>query len=194
MSTSPINPVFGDSSPRQWPESGPAPLHPVARPQNDAQPAGTDYDSPHSEINSIANAIEELQNRLERANNRLGQAATVRTTELEIGRLFVEAQRFSEASISELEHQIQEILAEAEAKAMQILREATDEAHEIRRQAQESSLVSARAANDLQAAIAGFSVVNNALVSELNALNSLLAPADAASAAIQNGSGTMGRF
>ena len=63
------------------------------------------------------------------------------TTEVEIGRLFVEAQRFSEDSLSKLEFEIYEILREVEAKAKQILAEATQEAHEIRRQAQHATSV-----------------------------------------------------
>jgi chromosome segregation ATPase len=131
-------------------------------------------ESASAEIEHISGAIAELQGRLERANNQLGQVTAVRTTELEIGRLFVEAQRFSEASLSKLEMQIQEILAEAEAKATQILREATAEAHEIRREAQQSAFFPARTAQELQAAIAGFSSVNSELVKELGALNAML--------------------
>ena len=173
MSTSPSNSVFGDP-PQDSPglQSFPSLVPQIA---NGDAPAAADTSS-DAEISSIAKAIEELQDRLERANSRLGQAHAVRTTELEIGRLFVEAQRFSEASISRLEQQIQVILAEAESKATQILREATEEAHEIRRKAQESAFVSARAAKDLQSAIAGFTVVNSALVNELTALNNMLTP------------------
>ena len=73
-------------------------------------------ESASSELGSIAGAIESLQNRLAQAQDQLNNVAAVQTTEFEIGRLFVEAQRFSEASLSKLEIQIQEILIEAEAK------------------------------------------------------------------------------
>jgi chromosome segregation ATPase len=177
MSTSPLNPVFGDE-----PKIGeslqrfPAPVHELANGPQSAPGNGVDVGPTNAEIHSIATAIEELQIRLERANGQLGQATAVRTTELEIGRLFVEAQRFSEKSLTKLEQQIQEILVEAESKAIQILREATEDAHEIRRQAQESASISARAAQELQAAISGFTVVNSALVNELTALNTMLTP------------------
>ena len=131
-------------------------------------------ESASSEIEQISSAIEELQSRLVQANNQLGQVTAVRTTELEIGRLFVEAQRFSEASLSQLEKQIGVILAEAEAKAAQILREATVEAQEIRREAQQSAYFPARTAQELQSAIAGFSMVNTELVKELGVLNAML--------------------
>jgi cell division septum initiation protein DivIVA len=101
----------------------------------------------------------------------------VQTTEYEIGRLFVEAQRFSEASLSKLEMQIQEILVEAEAKAAEILREANEEAAEIRRQAQQASFIPDRTAQELQTAIVGFASVNSELVKELTALNDMLTPA-----------------
>jgi cell division septum initiation protein DivIVA len=95
---------------------------------------------------------------------------------MEIGRLFVEAQRFSEDSLSKLERQIHEVLCAAEDKAKQILTEATEEALEIRRQAQEAAFVSTRTARELQSAIAGFTTVNVELVKELGALSSMLTP------------------
>jgi vacuolar-type H+-ATPase subunit H len=179
MSTSPWNPVFGDpAQPQESPQTTTGQINqigngnaPGSHPQDALHP-----DAASAEIHSIATAIEELQNRLEKANSHLGHATALRDSELEIGRLFVEAQRFSESSISRLEEQIQGILLEAESKATQILREATEEAHEIRRQAQEAAFVSTRAAQELQSAIAGFTVVNSALVNELSALNTMLTP------------------
>jgi cell division septum initiation protein DivIVA len=91
----------------------------------------------------------------------------------------MEAQRFSEATLSRLEMQIQEILVEAEAKAAEILREANEDAERIRREAQQSSsFIPARTAQELQSAIAGFASVNNELIRELSALNALLAPSN----------------
>jgi cell division septum initiation protein DivIVA len=129
--------------------------------------AGTEFDV-------ISRAIADLQNRLEGAYEQLGQVTEVRTTEFEIGRLFVEAQRFSEESLSRLERQIQEILVEAEAKAAEILQEATEEALEIRRQSQQSSFIPAHTAQGLQSTIAEFVSVNNGLRRELDTLNLLL--------------------
>jgi hypothetical protein len=131
----------------------------------------------NTELRTIASTIEDLQGRLEEANTRLATTSKVETTEFEIGRLFVEAQRFSEASLSKLDLKIHEILCEAEAKAKEILGEATEEAHEIRRQAQEAAFASTRTARELQSAIAGFTTVNNELLKELGALNSMLTPA-----------------
>jgi len=137
----------------------------------------TDVEWTNAELHSIASTIEELQRRLEVANTRLSSVATVEATELEIGRLFVEAQRFSEESLSKLERQIHEVLCAAEDKAKEILTEATEEALEIRRQAQGAALMSTRTARELQSAIAGFTTVNNELIKELGALNSMLTPA-----------------
>ena len=149
----------------------------TASPTRRAEPApGTEVEWANAELHSIASTIEALQSRLEEANNRLDSAARVETTEFEIGRLFVEAQRFSEASLSKLELQIHEILCEAEAKAKQILTEATEEAHEIRREAQQAAFASTRTAREFQSAIAGFTTVNHELLKELGALNSMLAP------------------
>jgi len=150
------------------------------QPNNGAEVADTpetDVEWTNAELHSIASTIEELQRRLEVANTRLSSVATVEATELEIGRLFVEAQRFSEESLSKLERQIHEVLCAAEDKAKEILTEATEEALEIRRKAQEAALMSTRTARELQSAIAGFTTVNNELIKELGALNSMLTPA-----------------
>jgi hypothetical protein len=172
MSTNPIDPVFAQNSfPHGDGLSGNGKSGRYAPPRDAA------VDSASSELGAIAGAIEELQNRLAQAHNQLNQVAVVQTTEYEIGRLFVEAQRFSEASLSKLEMQIQEILVEAEAKAAEILREATAEAAEIRRQAHQSSFIPDRTAQELQAAIVGFASVNSELVKELTALNEMLTPA-----------------
>jgi cell division septum initiation protein DivIVA len=179
MSTSAWNPVFGEPTPQnEGPPNTAAPTDQSANGHQAGPPAGDPSypDSANAEIQSIASAIEELQGRLEQANSHLGHATALRDSELEIGRLFVEAQRFSESSLSKLEQQIHEILLEAEAKASQILMEATEEAHQIRRQAQEAAFLSNRAAQELQSAISGFTVVNSALINELNALNTMLTP------------------
>jgi cell division septum initiation protein DivIVA len=141
-----------------------------------AQTPGTDVQWTNSELQSIATTIEDLQRRLQAANSQLSSSVNVEATESEIGRLFVEAQRFSEESLSKLELQIHEILCAAEDKARAILTEATKEAIEIRRQAQEAAFLSTKTAQELQSAIAGFTTVNNELVKELGALNSMLTP------------------
>jgi len=180
MSTRPIDSVFG--VPERPSDTQPAaPISATSNHRNadapgEAQAPGTEVEWANAELHSIASTIEELQSRLEEANTRLDSTARVETTEFEIGRLFVEAQRFSEASLSKLELQIHEILCEAEAKARQILTEATEEAHEIRGQAQQAAIASTRTARELQSAIAGFTAVNRELLKELGALNTMLAP------------------
>ncbi len=136
----------------------------------------TRAESPNEEIQHISLAIEELQGRLVRANEQLSQVAAVQTTEIEIGRLFVEAQRFSEASLARLEVQVQEIVLEAEAKAAEIVREATEEAHEIRRQAQLGSSLPAHTAQELKSVIGAFASVNAELIKQINTLNAMLTP------------------
>jgi cell division septum initiation protein DivIVA len=177
MSTMPIDSVFGVPDP---PPDTPTPglgKHPTATESDEAQTPAGEVEWVDTELRTIASTIEELQGRLEEANTRLASASKVQTTEFEIGRLFVEAQRFSEASLSELDLKIHEVLCEAEAKAKEILAEATEEAHEIRRQAQEAAFASTRTARELQSAIAGFTTVNTELLKELGALNSMLTPA-----------------
>jgi deoxyribodipyrimidine photolyase len=132
----------------------------------------------NDELQSIANTIEELQNRLALANQQLGSVAKVEATEVEIGRLFVEAQRFSESTLANLEYQIHEILHQVEAKAAQILTEATSEAQEIRRQADQAAAASAKTERELHAAIAGFSAIANELAREFGDLNAVLPPGD----------------
>jgi len=173
MSSSPIDPVFDSDSFSQEerrPQNGNSGVHPLL--------GDPSVESASSELGAIAGAIEDLQGRLAQANAKLTQVAAVQTTEYEIGRLFVEAQRFSEASLSKLEMKIQEILVEAEEKAAEIIREATEEAAEIRQHAQQSAVIPNRTAQELQAAIVGFAGVNSQLVKELTALNDMLAQSD----------------
>jgi cell division septum initiation protein DivIVA len=177
----PIDSVFG--APEPPPDTHlnePTPglgKHGTAPKSGESQTPAGEVEWVNTELRTIASTIEELQGRLEEANTRLATASIVETTEYEIGRLFVEAQRFSEASLSKLDLKIHEILCEAEAKAKEILAEATEEAHEIRRQAQQAAFGSTRTARELQSAIAGFTTVNNELLKELGALNSMLNPA-----------------
>ena len=182
MSTSPIDSVFGvPDRPRDARPDAPISdiaNHRDAEAAEAAQAPGTEVEWANSELLTIASTIEELQGRLEQANSRLAGVAKVETTEVEIGRLFVEAQRFSEASLSDLELKIHEILCEVEAKAKQILTEATEEAHEIRREAQQAAFTSTRTARELQSAITGFTAVNSELLKELGALNNMLTPAN----------------
>jgi prefoldin subunit 5 len=181
MSTMPIDSVFGaPEPPRESRPDVPDPglgNHRTTPPSDETETPAGEVEWVNTELRTIASTIEELQGRLEEANTRLATASLVETTELEIGRLFVEAQRFSEDSLSKLDVKIHEILCEAEAKAKQILAEATEEAHEIRRQAQQAAFGSTRTARELQSAIAGFTNVNNELLKELGALNSMLTPA-----------------
>jgi prefoldin subunit 5 len=189
VSTRPTDSVFGVPEPPGDTRRGePTGVHPGASAelthrQNGSEPpppsnhgSGDEVEWTNAELHSIAGTIEELQRRLEQANSRLSTVATVENTEFEIGRLFVEAQRFSEESLSKLELRIHTILCAAEDKAKEILTEATKEALAIRQEAQEAAFVSTKTARELQAAIAGFTTVNNELVKELGALNSMLTP------------------
>jgi cell division septum initiation protein DivIVA len=134
MSTKPIDPVLDSaSSPRgdDLSENGNA-----GHTRRDATVGATS-----SELGTIADAIEELQGRLAQANTQLAQAGIEDATEYEIGRIFAETQRFSEACLSKLEMQIRGILFEVEVKAAEILREADEEAAEILRRAQRASCI-----------------------------------------------------
>ncbi len=181
MSTTFLDSVFGAFEHPSDGHPGASAAGLVTHPETDAteggaHAAGTDVEWANSELLTIASTIEELQGRLEEANTRLASAAKVETTEYEIGRLFVEAQQFSEASLAKLELQIHEILRAVEAKAKEILGEATEEAQEIRRQAHEDANASTATARELQLAIAGFTTVNAELLKELGALNTMMTP------------------
>jgi hypothetical protein len=182
MSTMPIDSVYSVPEPsRDAHPDLPVPAfgnHRAAPEPDQAQAPANEVEWVNSELHTIATTIEELQGRLDEANTRLESASKVETTEFEIGRLFVEAQRFSEASLSKLDLKIHEILCEAEAKAKEILAEATEEAHEIRRQAQQAAFAASATARELQTAITGFTAVNNELLKELGSLNHMLTPAN----------------
>lgn len=182
MSTRPVDSVFRVPGPSFDLHTGAAVSDPSAvsattppEPSEQAPAPASDVEQVNTELLTIAGTIEELQKRLEQANARLSDASRVETTEFEIGKLFVEAQRFSEASLAHLETKINQILREAEDKAKQILMEATQEAHAIRQHAQHEALASKATARELQVAITGFTSVNNELLKELGALNEMLA-------------------
>lgn len=191
MTTRPAESVFDVSEPQGWEvrskratsDSSEGPISHIVDHQNvvsvpeDAQP-GSQVRWVNTELHSIANTIEELQSRLAEANSRLSTVERVETTEVEIGRLFVEAQRFCEAWSYKIELKIHEVLSAAEAKAQEILVEATEEACEIRRSAQHAAFASTQTVQELQSAIVGFTTVNSELLKELGALNSMLTPAD----------------
>jgi hypothetical protein len=182
MTTRAAESVFGLSEPRQWgthsqsPTTS-APGGPVAPVAEKAQSVG-EVQRVNTELNEIASTIADLQNRLADANSRLKSAERAETTEAEIGRLFVEAQRFSDEWLSKIELKIHEVLDEAEAKARQILLEATEEAQRIRGEAQQAAFASTGTVRELQSAIAGFTTVNSELLKELGTLNGMLAPDD----------------
>jgi DNA repair ATPase RecN len=106
---------------------------PVASEPGDVPAADAALESASAELSQVSEAIAELQGRLERTTSQLNEVTAVRTTEVEIGRLFTEAQRFTDAALAKLERQITDVLSEATVKAQQILMEAQHEAEEIRR-------------------------------------------------------------
>ncbi len=182
MATSP-----GDPSLTQEPRLAARPDAPIAdiadhrntssSPQSPDAP-GSEVQWVNSELHTIASTIEDLQNRLQQANARLDSASKVETTEIEIGRLFVEAQQFCDDSVAKLEVKVHEILLAADTKAKQMITEANAEAQEIRRNAQQSAFASTQTVRELQAAIAGFTRVNADLLTELGTLNSMLLPGE----------------
>ena len=175
MNTSASDPVFGELPPTPGQHHAATTamgLGGTALPvdENDA------VESANAEIQFVSSAIKDLQDRLDRAHDQMDHVSAVWTTEVEIGRLFVEAQRFTDSSLSSLEQQVRAILEQAEAKAQEILREATEDAEEIRRDAQALKSIPAETAHELQVAIAGFSHINGELVKELGALSAKLTP------------------
>ena len=183
-------------TPRARPERlPPKPLHPrrALRARRNGATESAAVESASAEIEFVTGAIEDLQSRLERATTQMNQVTAVRATEREIGLLFVEAQKFTEAALAKLEGQIHQILDQAEAKAAEIVREAQQEAEEVRRQAQSTTLFPAEKVHELHAAIRGFSTSNGELVKELSALNTMLSPASERgihAAASTNGTGS----
>ena len=116
---------------------------------------GTGVEWTNTELQSIATTIEDFSADSRWRTGEPSTSANVEASESEIGRLFVEAQRFSEESLSKLELEIHEILCAAEDKARAILTEATHEAIEIRRQAQEAAFLSTKTAQELQSPMPG---------------------------------------
>jgi cell division septum initiation protein DivIVA len=74
-------------------------------------------------------------------------------TETELGRLFVEAQRFTDDALAKLEGQVERVLAEAGKKAAQIVLEAREEADEILRTARQSASLPSDKSVELHASV-----------------------------------------
>jgi ElaB/YqjD/DUF883 family membrane-anchored ribosome-binding protein len=74
-------------------------------------------------------------------------------TESELGRLFVEAQRFTDEALTKLEGQVDRVLAEAGKKAAQIVLEAREEADGILRNAHRSVALPTDKADELHASV-----------------------------------------
>ena len=148
-----------------------------SNPQSPDAP-GSEVQWVNSELHTIASTIEDLAKPTPAGNACLDTASKVETTEVEIGRLFVEAQHFCDDSVAKLEVKVHEILLAADTKAKQMIDEANAEAQEIRRNAQQSAFASTQTVRELQAAIAGFTRVNADLLMELGTLNSMLLPGE----------------
>jgi cell division septum initiation protein DivIVA len=190
MVASPGDHTYSQKAP--WAARPDAPIADIADRRNggtDPHPleaSGSEVQWVNSELHTIASTIEDLQSRLAQANSRLDAASKVETTEVEIGRLFVEAQQFCDDSLASLEMRVHEILLEADNKAKQMIVEANAEAQEIRRNAQQAAFASTETVRELQAAIAGFTRVNADLLTELGTLNSMLLPDEASRLAGHN--------
>ena len=74
-------------------------------------------------------------------------------SETELGRLFVEAQRFTDDALAKLDGQVERVLAQASAKAAQIVVEAREEADQILRSARDTVSLPTDKADELRAAV-----------------------------------------
>jgi cell division septum initiation protein DivIVA len=87
-------------------------------------------------------------------------------SETELGRLFVEAQRFTDDALAKLDSQVERVLAQASAKAAEIVVEAREEADQILRSARDTVSLPTDKADELRAAVDRLST----FVGELGAL------------------------
>jgi dsDNA-specific endonuclease/ATPase MutS2 len=127
-----------------------------------------------SEMDSITTAVSSLLERLDTANNKLAEATSVRMTEWEMGRLFVEAQEFTDTALNTLDEQTHQMLLEAEQEADQIIANARLEAERIVAEAKSSPALSSETVTYLRSTIEGFARVNQELLKELTFLNEML--------------------
>jgi cell division septum initiation protein DivIVA len=74
-------------------------------------------------------------------------------SETELGRLFVEAQRFTDDALAKLDSQVDRVLAQASAKAAQIVLEAREEAEQILRTARDTVALPTETAGELRVAV-----------------------------------------
>ncbi len=154
------------------------PMYPAA-PDAAADDDGT-VDAVAAEFSEMSRAIEELRERLDLASSKMEHVAVVRTSELEIGRLFVQAQEFTDAALGQAEQRARQAIAEAEAEATRILEEARREAEAIVEEARQQAALPPEAVGRLDSTIAGFIEINRELIEELVYLRGSYNPAGGA--------------
>lgn len=129
-----------------------------------------------AEVQSVSSAIDSLTRRLTEANDRLEHVSMVRSSEVEIGRLLLQAQRFVDEAVAEARDHAKATVAEAEAEADRILAEARQQAEEIIQAARSAPTVSPETLLALDTTIGEFTKANTELIHELAQLRDVLGP------------------
>ncbi len=129
-----------------------------------------------SSLEGVASTMDDLTSQLTALTEAYGRTKMLRTTEAEIGRLFVRAQGYVDDSIADARERARQIVAGAQEQAFHIIDQAHAQAAEIVEQARRQAVLRPEAVARLSTTIEGFSRMNVELVNELSMLRETLSP------------------
>lgn len=127
-------------------------------------------------LESVASVMDQLTGQLSQLTEAFGHTRTLRSTETEIGRLFLQAQAYVDESVGIAEVRARAIVSEAEVQAARIVTQANEEAAAIVERARRDAILRPEAVARLSSTIEGFSRMNDELVRELSMLRASLTP------------------
>jgi hypothetical protein len=118
-------------------------------------------------LGEIAFGMNDLTDRIDRAADAIEEAMIVRSSQVEIAKLFVRAQQFIDRAVREAQRQAAQMLAEAHAEAERIVAAERLHTQQLIVQAPLDSFVSAEAIQQVAQTIDSFTRSNSELTDEL---------------------------
>jgi cell division septum initiation protein DivIVA len=141
-----------------------------------AQPIdGDTVEAVTTAVTHVALALDELKDQLEVTNRRVGEVMAAQISEADLGRLFVRAAEFADATMAQAEEEARQLVADAVAQAERLVANARLEAHAIITEAHDAPLSDA-VAEQVRATIDRLVLVNDELVKELDFLHDVVQP------------------
>lgn len=127
-----------------------------------------------SSLSSLSSTLTAVSGQLSQLNDAFDRTKAVRTTEEEIGRLFVRAQDYVDRSIEEAQDWARRVVEQANDQADRILHDAQAQAQRIVEEARSATILQPEAVARLSSTIEAFSRTNTELFEELASLRTAL--------------------